>query len=232
MSSFEIQGTLTGSTSKYFDCDGSNGTGTITVGSGTGACNVCTDDAGNCSLPVEYISINAEKTDDNTIELSWLTASEENNDYFIVQKSTDGINWIEISQVNGAGTSSTINNYSIIDENSSTGHNYYRLVQVDFDGRYEISKIVSVLLTNNIFLTVYPNPSQQSTGTFTVLVNGMDEDALFQLTVVDLTGKAWDVSTENENTNLVTVLHELAAGTYLVQVIIDNKRMIERLVIQ
>ncbi len=91
------------------------------------------DTLGVVNLPVELISFEAEK-EKSSVKLSWTTASEINNDYFTIEKSSDGFNYIQIALVNGAGTSSFANSYYFIDLNLFNGISYYRLTQIDFDG--------------------------------------------------------------------------------------------------
>ena len=101
------------------------------------------------ALPIELISFNAKKHEDN-VQIYWETASEINNDYFIVERSFDGVHFSPISRINGAGNSTHIINYSIEDQDYVNGINYYRLTQVDFNGDESISKIVAVDMTKRM----------------------------------------------------------------------------------
>lgn len=91
-------------------------------------------------LPVELVSFSAEKHKNSNV-ISWITASEKNNDYFLIEKSLDGENWRPIGKVSGAGNSSEMISYSLKDENVDDVVNYYRLTQVDFDGKFETFNI-------------------------------------------------------------------------------------------
>ena len=93
----------------------------------------------NITLPVDLISFEAEREGDN-IKLNWSTASEENNDYFEIQKSYDGEVFTPIGYVDGAGNSNAVLEYNYTD--SETGKAYYRLKQLDYDGEFEYSDIV------------------------------------------------------------------------------------------
>jgi hypothetical protein len=98
-------------------------------------------------------------------ELNWTTSSETNNDYFIVQKSEDGKIFEDIEIVNGAGNSALELNYSLIDDASlNEDINYYRLKQVDFDGKFAYSHIVasSCYDINSPAASIYPNPAQNN----------------------------------------------------------------------
>jgi len=67
--------------------------------------------------------------------LKWSTATEYNNDYFTISRSTDGINFTPVATVDGAGNSSNVLNYNLLDKNAPAGLSYYRLVQTDFNGQ-------------------------------------------------------------------------------------------------
>ncbi len=113
------------------------------------------------ALPVELLSfIGVQK--DFSIDLQWETASENNNDYFEVEKSNDGEVFESIGRVSGNGNSSILKSYSFPDYSLADGLVYYRLRQVDFDGRFKYSKTIvvkSALQIVNSLPTIYPNPT-------------------------------------------------------------------------
>ena len=94
-------------------------------------------------LPIELAYWNAENRG-AYVQLSWTTASETNNHLFHIQRSSDGKDWKTISTVTGAGTSTSTINYHEIDENPLQGIAYYRLQQIDFDGKFSFSRIIAV----------------------------------------------------------------------------------------
>jgi hypothetical protein len=94
-------------------------------------------------LPVVLIAFSG-KQEGQAISLSWTTASEENNDYFVVEHATDEMIFEERERVNGNGNSSQLNFYSSRDDEPAAGNNYYRLKQVDFNGAFKYSNIISV----------------------------------------------------------------------------------------
>jgi len=87
-------------------------------------------------LPIELMLFRVS-TQNGKVEIGWQTASETNNDYFIVERSKYGANWKEVARVNGAGDSSSPILYSALDEHPLQGTSYYRLKQVDFNGEFE-----------------------------------------------------------------------------------------------
>ena len=116
----------------------------------------------NAVLPVEFIYFTAVPYEDDAL-LSWATASEINNSHFDVERSIDGINFEKIGEVAGNGTTLVQQSYEFIDDNPILGENYYRLRQVDFDGRYEYTEIELVVFgaeTNGVFtVAISPNPA-------------------------------------------------------------------------
>lgn len=98
----------------------------------------------SCSiLPIELLSFDGSN-EGNVNILNWKCATETNNDRFEIERSTDGLSWIKIGTVDGAGTSSTLTEYSFRDSGYTKGYNYYRLKQVDFNGAYDYSGIIAV----------------------------------------------------------------------------------------
>lgn len=108
-------------------------------------------------LPVELVDFNAKKTAKSDILLTWQTASEINNDYFILERSADGERFSEITKVTGNGTTSNSINYQFLDKNPANGVNYYRLKQVDLDGQFSYSKIVTEKIGTQITVSIRPN---------------------------------------------------------------------------
>lgn len=100
------------------------------------------------TLPVELLSFKVESIS-NANELTWTTASETNNDYFILEHSSNGENWNEIKKISGAGNSTVENAYYTTHRDFQNGINYYRLKQVDFDGTLNTYKVVSIDNTKN-----------------------------------------------------------------------------------
>ena len=108
-------------------------------------------------LPVELIEFTAQKKG-NHILLEWQTATEVNNDGFEIQRSKDGMNWDLVEFVEGKGTTFDLSTYKFIDKSPSHGLNYYRLKQMDFDGKSEYSKIISIAFNRQNEIDIFPNP--------------------------------------------------------------------------
>ncbi len=121
-------------------------------------------------LPVELISFNAEKGDENKTILKWSTAAETNNRGFTIERlkiiRSDEQVWEDVGFINGAGTTTETKTYSFVDENLNPGKYKYRLKQIDFDGSFEYSKIVEIdiQLPEQFKLNQnYPNPFNPKT---------------------------------------------------------------------
>ena len=128
----------------------------ISLTNGDGHYALGTIDKDASPLPIELIAFSAIKQE-NKVELRWTTATETNNDFFTIERSTELINWKVIGTKKGQGNSTISHSYSIFDNKPINGLSYYRLVQTDFDGTTTSSDAISI----NFFkeqLKVYPNP--------------------------------------------------------------------------
>lgn len=101
---------------------------------------------GNVPLPVELTHFQAQTRDNKHINLSWHTASETNNSHFLVQRRQKNSIWHNIASISGHGTSIEPQTYSYIDKSVPDQSKvfYYRLKQVDYDGSWKLSKVISI----------------------------------------------------------------------------------------
>jgi hypothetical protein len=139
-------------------------------------------------LPIELVDFSAHVIN-SEIELNWITASELNNDFFTVERSSGGEEFSSIGLVNGRGTTSQRNTYTHIDSFPLNGRVYYRLKQTDFDGTFTYSNIISVTYdgSTSAVLQVYPNPSNGTEITFEL--TGLGETEVIPVVVYDHLGK-------------------------------------------
>ena len=165
------------------------------------------------TLPVSFISFDAKLNNSGTVDLTWLTASESNNSHFIITKSTDGLNFSQVSKITGSGNSYKQNNYQAIDKNPTKGNNYYQLRQYDFDGKETVlaTKVVNFSLKNTNEVSVYPNPTQD------VLNIKFDAATYHIAKLVDFNGKvlvskAIDINQAQSTFNI----SDLPAGNYII----------------
>lgn len=97
------------------------------------------------TLPVELLNFYAEKDNKEAAEIIWNTASESNNDFFLLERSTNGVDFVEIAKLNGQGNTKVKTHYNYFDNIAGLNQCYYRLKQVDFDSKYTYSKIINLL---------------------------------------------------------------------------------------
>ncbi|REK47823.1 MAG: hypothetical protein DWQ48_11615 [Bacteroidetes bacterium] len=113
-------------------------------------------------LPVQMSEFRAEVENKRNVRLRWTTLSENNNDYFIVERSMDGLNFERVNSTHGMGNSNIRNEYTTLDTEVPYGDIYYRLVQVDFNGQREAYAPVRVKVRNEerdlSIASVFPNP--------------------------------------------------------------------------
>ncbi len=171
-------------------------------------------------LPIELQSF-AANCDGKSVLVEWTTASERNNDYFIIERSDDAINFVEIARVAGAGNSIEQLDYSYADYGKRNGDNYYRLIQVDYDGMRSISEIVVVFCADETGeepeVLAYPNPFNDDLNI--ELDNFGDRPA--QIDVFDMLGKlvyTESVESPQNSYNTVLQLGGLPTSTYNVRV--------------
>jgi hypothetical protein len=108
-----------------------------------------------CALPISLLSFTGI-LENGIVELNWSTASEVNNKYFTIDRSTDGVNWQTIANVNGAGNSDVNRYYTTYDDNPIVGVDYYRLTQTDYDGNSKTFDPIAVEISSSQSIRVYP----------------------------------------------------------------------------
>ncbi len=166
-------------------------------------------------VPVELIFFEG-KFEINKIILNWQTATELNNEGFVIQKSVDTKNWQSIGFIEGKGTSSEQNNYSFEDIIVNSKKNYYRLKQVDFSGDVEYSKLIEVFVPLNSFYLYqnFPNPFNSST----VIKYIIQEKTNVKIILYSISGEAvkslMDEEKEKGIYSFIIDLNDLAAGVY------------------
>jgi hypothetical protein len=120
-------------------------------------------------MPIELYSFTAKVVDEK-VELYWATASETNNNYFEIERNTDGTEWIKVCEVAGAGTTNQLKEYYSNDNNPVPGSSLYRLKQVDYDGKFSYSDPVYVNINQKeLSYSVYPNPINSNNAEINIL---------------------------------------------------------------
>ncbi len=187
-----------------------------------------TVDAGFTSnpLPVEISYFKGTAKNCESV-LTWGTASEENNDYFEIERSSDGRVFEVLGMVNGSGTSSTFSHYSFTDKSPILKDgNYYRLKQVDFDGSVNYSSFVTIdhndCKDQFGISNVYPNPFNDELEIELGLLSGNEDVKLEMVDVLGNRVRIENISLQN-NSKLTIPTSSLSAGVYFVRVFIEGE---------
>ena len=175
-------------------------------------------------LPVTLVSYTA-KVEGNAAKLDWSTSKEEDNDRFEIERSTDGKNFIFIGSVKSTGATNTGQKYILYDRSPLNGTNYYRLLQIDSDGkRTELGvKQVAFALTD-LGTLIYPNPViKEVTVEFPLGTS--------HISVIDVNGKRIvDVNVSTTATQSIIPVGTLPSGTYFVRIKTLNGLITKKLI--
>lgn len=193
-----------------------------------------TADIGINPLPVELLSFDANLNNAQVV-LTWETATEINNDFFTIEKSSTGQLFEEVLKIDGAGSSFVNIHYSAIDIKPYSGISYYRLKQTDFNGKSSYSNIVPVEYNPNgePGISLFPNPSD---GSAALLSLSQPEGQEIVVIVRDVAGKELFtktfVSSGNNQLVIVDPDGKLAKGAYLITVTSADKLFSKRLIVK
>lgn len=159
----------------------------------------------------------------NQSQLDWTTANESDNQYFAIERSKDGKTFKEIGIVNSKGASYEKQDYSFIDPTPAKGFNYYRLKQVDFNGKYDYSKVETVALKGFAEVMLYPNPAKES---ITIETSATDKH---DVKIMDYMGRIWLSKTLENDVNQLNIA-SLPKGLYFLESYIDNELVRKKIV--
>lgn len=174
--------------------------------------NIQTWPSWNFSLPVKLIAFTATQMGDRIL-LSWSTASETNNAYFSLERLGSGNEFQEITQIEGAGSTGLVHSYSYLDKYPDEAKNYYRLRQVDFDGKSTLSEVISISIPTKQLTVQWLNDNHDQ------IQIGLETTTKVRVLFSDLTGKiilSFDEQL-HKGSNTISV-PDLPAGIYLLQV--------------
>jgi len=188
----------------------------------------------NSPLPIQLVSFSAEVQNDQ-VDVSWVTASEINNDFFTVERSLSGYDWGVVTELEGAGNSTDLLAYHAVDEAPYTGVSYYRLKQTDFDGKYEYSELIAVEYNYQINVTgfVYPTIVKSGGEFYINLENEIGDD--IQVEMTDVQGeKVFSQTGFNQESKrkIIVEIGALEQGMYIVTVKTIDNIFYQRIVIE
>lgn len=223
-----LENTSNGNISQYVDVCKSSGGNTFDMQNGNvgGTVTFCQNFS---PLPVELIYFKAKKVN-SFVELVWTTASEKNNDRFEIQRSADGKEYEVIGTVPGAGNSLELSNYSYTDNSPLQGVAYYRLKQIDFDGKTEYSEVEVVASQEDLkketgpisIESIHPNPFNDH---FSVRLNAT-QNAEVMISLINSNGR--ELTNEPFSIHTGSNVYEfndgggLKAGAYIVRITWDS----------
>lgn len=188
--------------------------------------NPTASDGGDLLLPVELTSFSATLINGEVV-LDWTTASEVNNSHFLVEKGINNLKFDNIGSVIGSGNSNILINYSFTDENIFQGVFYYRLTQVDFDGKKTSSNPISVRVDDqkNMISNFYVTENNISLN--------VEADENVEILLVDMSGRILvqnSIDNLSSNQSISIPLKGLNSGMYMISVKtanqIENKKII------
>jgi hypothetical protein len=183
-------------------------------------------------LPVEWLSFTSGQSNQKII-LNWQTASEFNNKGFEVLRSSDAKNWNNIGFVEAKSTSATVESYHFVDPQALPGLNYYRLKQIDYDGLFSYSRVLSEYVEENDFeLKIFPNPAADA---IFIMTNSNEQNTQAQISLYELTGRLVRqqilILYGNSQSTQIN-LEDLTSGIYMLEITTENSNLKEKLVIK
>ncbi|MEK7254484.1 MAG: T9SS type A sorting domain-containing protein [Bacteroidota bacterium] len=149
--------------------------------------------------------------------LTWETELEINNDFFSVERSSNGLEFFAIEKIFGKGTSLQTSQYHYVDKNPNHTVNYYRLKQVDFDGNYEYSPIISINFHPENQISLHPNPL--TANDLTLLLPDEYLEETLHLEIFTLAGQRIKSITAEPESELQLDLSDLPPGAYFLKAI-------------
>jgi hypothetical protein len=208
-----------------FSQTGSNVTGTVTA---TSVSNFSPFTFGSLDadspLPVKWGPFSATRVTSNSVQLRWITYQEINNDRFEIQRSEDGVVFTVVGTVQGKGNSSIEQEYKILDREASQSNQfYYRIRQIDYDGKSDYSKVVVVSPDGEFtkFWLAHPNPVEDEKKFYLQVTDEKASVDHVDVALYSAQGVLIYQATgtlEAVNTRLNTILQESRAGVYVLQV--------------
>lgn len=173
-------------------------------------------------LPIELLDFSAVCLT-NGVQLNWSTASETENDYFLIERSTNGFDWIPVTKVTGNGTSSNVNKYVHTDYHNARELTYYRLSQVDKNQTKTVFKAIDVQCNHSVKdnIVFFPNPSSTELNIL-LNVNSTSQSNIIRL--LDNMGKVVFESMVDLNEGINTFVYpiDFEPGSYNLMISSDN----------
>jgi hypothetical protein len=187
---------------------------------------------GGGALPIKLVSFTTESHETH-VTAKWITSVEINNNYFTVERSTDAVNFYEISRTAGAGNSTEELRYETIDAQPLEGISYYRLKQTDFDAQFSYSDILSVNRLKASQITLFPNPVEGDLNLSLHNVTGEVQLSIFDITGKEVVGKEYAADTESPTRTVNLSLRDVVPpGIYFVRVNSAGSELNQKIIVK
>ncbi len=182
------------------------------------------------AFPVEWLGFDAWPKA-GQVQTQWLTATEINNDYFVVERSQDGEAFEPFATVPAVGNSQTVQVYDALDPNPYQGFSYYRVKQVDLDGSHSYTQQVEVFFESEFQMSLYPNPAENQAW----LALDWEGRGTVHIEFLDARGRV--VQTQDQMlvpgpNQLPLDVSQLTEGSYAIKVQLPNRVLAMRLVVE
>jgi fibronectin type 3 domain-containing protein len=173
-------------------------------------------------LPVELVSFTGEAKNNGNL-LRWTTMSETNNDRFEVERAEGGANFTKVGEVTGRGNANAAFTYEFIDPVGVVRNYYYRLRQVDFDGKQSLSNTILIRRNNPTAINIFPTAFQDET-TVTLPMSGN-----IQVELYDMSGKRAAFFESSTASNTHRINWDVPNGSYLVRIRCGDEVVVKRI---
>ena len=181
---------------------------------------VIKSDANFTTLPVVFLNFWGKLLPDNKVQLAWEVQTDEQHQYFEMERSVDGVNFTALGKITDA------NVFQFIDKAPKSGNNFYRLKQYDKDGTSSYSKIINIVVEKKLTVSVFPNPVHQE-----VTINlGSRQAQNYKVQLTDLQGKVvyeGVKNTTNTHTEIKIDMRGWKSQLYILKVIGANNEVLE-----
>lgn len=219
-----------GATTSTINANNAQSPYTVTVTDACGVQSVVTFTV-NCPLSVTLNNFTVEKLNRQVL-LSWETASEKDNDYFLIERAGEDGVFSSIGKIHAIGNSNTLQSYSSYDENPLMGTSYYRLKIVDTQGNESISEVKSVGFDGGSELRIIPNPNK---GNYQIGYH-FPEKGIYLVELYSMRGEKLisnEISIDKSGYKEVKLDEvSLHTGVYFVKLYTNNQVLIEKMIIE
>jgi len=179
-------------------------------------------DGCNASLPVDFLYFTANCIHQTAV-LNWVTVSEINNDYYLIEHSVDGLNWVDIDAAYSVKNENGLINYTYTDVNLLSHISYYRLKQIDYNKEFKILGVVSLekCKGSTLELIIFPNPTN---GIFNIMFDGI-QGGLYSVSIYNISGE--EIYHSEEYQSIIDLSNE-PEGVYYMHFFVNTKIIIRK----